>query len=34
VEAGMKKDDVEDTIVKLKSAGELIEASNERYRVV
>lgn len=34
VEAGMKKDDVEDTIAKLKSAGELIEASNERYRVV
>ena len=34
VEAGMKEDDVEDIIVKLKSAGELIEASNERYRVV
>lgn len=34
VEAGMKEDDVKDMIVKLKSVGELIEASNERYRVV
>lgn len=34
VEAGMKKDDVEDMIHKLKTAGELLEASNERYRVV
>lgn len=34
VEAGMKKDNVEDMLQKLKSAGEIIEASNERYRVV
>ena len=34
VEAGMKKDDVEDMIHKLKTAGELLEASNERYRLV
>ncbi len=34
VEAGMKKDTVEDMLAKLKSAGEIIEASNERYRVV
>ncbi len=34
VEAGMKKDDVLDMIHKLKSAGELTEATEERYRVV
>lgn len=34
VEAGMKKDDVIDMIHKLKTAGELLEATNERYRVV
>lgn len=34
VESGMKEDDVMDMIAKLKSVGELIEASNERYRVV
>ena len=34
VESGMKEDDVRDMIHKLKSVGELIEASNERYRVV
>ena len=33
-EAGIKKDTVEDMIQKLKSAGEIIEASNERFRVV
>ncbi|MDO8724896.1 MAG: minichromosome maintenance protein MCM [Candidatus Methanoperedens sp.] len=34
VEAGIKKDDVEYMLNKLKSVGELFEASNERYRVV
>jgi len=34
VESGMKKDDVEDMIHKLKSVGEILEASNDRYRVV
>ncbi len=33
-ESGIKKDAVEDMIQKLKSAGEIIEASNERFRVV
>lgn len=33
-ESGIKKDTVEDMIQKLKSAGEIIEASNERFRVV
>ncbi len=33
-ESGIKKDAVEDIIQKLKSAGEIIEASNERFRVV
>ncbi len=31
---GVKKDTVEDIIQKLKSAGEIIETSNERFRVV
>lgn len=34
MEAGIKKEDVEDIISKLKSMGDLLEASNERYRVV
>jgi len=33
-ESGIKKDTVEDMIQKLKSAGEIIEVSNERFRVV
>jgi replicative DNA helicase Mcm len=33
-ESGIKKETVEDMIQKLKSAGEIIEASNERFRVV
>ncbi|NJD76152.1 MAG: MCM family protein [Candidatus Methanoperedens sp.] len=33
-ESGIKKDTVEDMIQKLKSAGEIIEASNGRFRVV
>jgi len=33
VEAGMKKNDIEDLLMKLKSTGDLLEASNERYRV-
>ncbi len=33
-ESGIKKDTVEDMIQKLKSAGEIIESSNERFRVV
>ncbi len=33
-ENGIKKDAVEDMIQKLKSAGEIIEQSNERFRVV
>ncbi len=33
-ESGIKKDTVEDIIQKLKSAGEIIEVSNERFRVV
>lgn len=33
-ESGIKKDTVEEMIQKLKSAGEIIEASNERFRVV
>lgn len=34
VGAGIKERDVEDTISKLKSIGEILEASNKRYRVV
>ncbi|MFZ3166106.1 MAG: minichromosome maintenance protein MCM [Candidatus Methanoperedens sp.] len=33
-ESGIKKETVEDMIQKLKSAGEIIESSNERFRVV
>jgi replicative DNA helicase Mcm len=33
-ESGIKKETVEDMIQKLKSAGEIIEASNDRFRVV
>lgn len=33
-ESGIKKDTVEDMIQKLKSVGEIIEPSNERFRVV
>ena len=33
-ESGIKKDTVEDMIQKLKSAGEIFEASNERFKVV
>ncbi|HEY9205336.1 MAG TPA: minichromosome maintenance protein MCM [Candidatus Methanoperedens sp.] len=33
-ESGIKKDTIEDMIQKLKSAGEIIEVSNERFRVV
>lgn len=33
-EAGIKKETVEDMIQKLKTAGDLLEASNERYRVI
>ena len=33
-DSGIKKDTVEDMIQKLKSAGEIIEVSNERFRVV
>lgn len=33
-EAGIKKEAVEDMIQKLKSAGEIIESSNEKFRVV
>ncbi|MCZ7401578.1 MAG: minichromosome maintenance protein MCM [Candidatus Methanoperedens sp.] len=33
-ESGIKKETVEDMIQKLKSAGEIIEQSNERFRVV
>jgi replicative DNA helicase Mcm len=33
-ETGIKKETVEDMIQKLKSAGEIIEASNDRFRVV
>ncbi len=33
-ETGIRKDTVEDMIQKLKSAGEIIEASNDRFRVV
>ncbi len=32
-EAGIKKDTAEDMILKLKSAGEIIEVSNERFRI-
>ncbi len=34
MEAGMKKDDIEDMIFKLKSVGEILEASGERYRAI
>jgi len=34
VAAGMKEDDIEDIIHKLKSVGEILEAGNERYRVI
>jgi|SRR5659263_97103 len=33
-ESGIKKDTVEDMIQKLKSAGEIIESSNDKFRVV
>ncbi|KPQ43095.1 MAG: hypothetical protein MPEBLZ_02319, partial [Candidatus Methanoperedens nitroreducens] len=32
--SGIKKETVEDMIQKLKSAGEIIESSNDRFRVV
>lgn len=34
VEAGIKENDVEDMIFKLKTVGEILEASDERYRVI
>jgi len=33
-ESGIKKEAVEDMIQKLKTVGEIIEASNERFRVI
>ena len=33
MEAGMKKDDIEEMLMKLKSTGELLETSNERFRI-
>jgi replicative DNA helicase Mcm len=33
-EAGIKKDTVEDMIQKLKTVGEILEATNERFRVI
>lgn len=33
-ELGIQKDNVEDMLQKLKSAGDVVESSNNRYRVV
>jgi replicative DNA helicase Mcm len=33
-ESGIKKDTVEDMIQKLKTVGEILEATNERFRIV
>jgi len=34
VESGMKEGDVEDMLKRLKSTGDILEASNERYRIL